>query len=110
MVTVLNGAVKLFHNVSGNKNHWILLKLAGTKSNRMGIGAQVHLTTEDGQSQWNEVTTAVGFASSSDSRVHFGLGTNQRVKEIEIRWPSGIRQTVHDVSADQVMTIREPAS
>ena len=109
VVTVLNGPVKLFHNVSGDHHHWILLKLVGTKSNRMGIGAQIHITGEDGQSQWNEVTTAVGYASSSDSRVHFGLGANRHIKEIEIRWPSGIKQVVHDAGVDQIVTIKEPA-
>jgi hypothetical protein len=110
VVTVLNGPVKLFHNVSNDNHHWILLKLVGTKSNRMGIGAQIHITTENGQSQWNEVTTAVGYASSSDSRVHFGLGSNRHVREIGIRWPSGIKQVVHDAGVDQIMTIKEPAS
>jgi hypothetical protein len=108
VVTVLNGAVKLFHNVSGGDNHWILFKLVGTKSNRMGIGAQIHITTEDGRSQWNEVTTAVGYASSSDSRVHFGLGSNRHIREIEIRWPSGIKQVLHDADVDRIMTIHEP--
>jgi hypothetical protein len=108
VVTVLNGAAKLFHNVSDSANHWILLKLVGSKSNRMGIGAQVRITTEDGRSQWNEVTTAVGYASSSDSRVHFGVGLNRRIKEIEIRWPSGIKQLLHDAEVDRVTTIKEP--
>jgi hypothetical protein len=84
------------------------LKLAGTKSNRMGIGAQIHITSEDGRQQWNEVTTAVGYTSSSDNRVHFGLGVNQKIKDIEIRWPSGIRQVLHNVAADQILTIEEP--
>jgi hypothetical protein len=110
VVTVLNGAVKLFHNVSGDDNHWILLRLVGSKSNKMGIGAQIHITTEDGRSQWNEATTAVGYASSSDSRVHFGLGSNRRIKEIEIRWPSGIKQVLHDADVDRIMTVHEPAS
>ncbi|HEY2120271.1 MAG TPA: CRTAC1 family protein, partial [Candidatus Acidoferrum sp.] len=108
VVSVLDGPAKLFHNISENKNHWILLKLVGTKSNRMGIGAQIRVTTEDGSSQWNEVTTAVGYASSSDSRVHFGLGENARIKEMEIRWPSGIKQVLRDVEADRVMTVEEP--
>ena len=108
MVTVLQGNAQYFRNTSKNGNHWILLKLSGTKSNRMGIGAQIHITTEDGRSQWNEVTTSVGYASSSDSRVHFGLGTNRLIKEMEIRWPSGIKQTLHDVSVDRVMTVEEP--
>jgi len=107
VVSVLGGQVKLFHNISDTGNHWVLLKLVGTKSNRMGIGAQIHITTEDGRSQWNEVTTAVGYASSSDSRVHFGLGKNQRIKDLEIRWPSGIKQTLHDLAVDRILTIEE---
>jgi hypothetical protein len=107
VVSVLGGPVKLFHNVSKTGNHWILLKLVGTKSNRMGIGAQVHIITEDGRSQWNEVTTAVGYASSSDSRVHFGLGANSKIREIEIRWPSGTRQVLRDVAVDRVLTVDE---
>lgn len=108
VVSVLGGNVQLFHNISKTGNHWILLKLVGTKSNRMGIGAQIHIVTDDGRQQWNEVTTAVGYASSSDSRVHFGLGHSRLVKELDIRWPSGIRQHLHDVAADRVMTIEEP--
>jgi enediyne biosynthesis protein E4 len=108
VVSVLNGPVKILRNVSDTGNHWILLKLVGTRSNRMGIGAQIRIITEDGRSQWNEVTTAVGYTSSSDSRVHFGLGENQRIKEVEIRWPSGIRQTIKDVTADQILSIEEP--
>ncbi|MGC2766796.1 MAG: CRTAC1 family protein [Candidatus Acidiferrum sp.] len=110
VVSVLNGPVKLFHNTTQNSNHWILLKLVGTKSNRMGIGAQIKITTDDGNKQWNEVTTAVGYASSSDPRLHFGLGKNEKIKEIEIRWPSGIKQTLKNVSADQILTIEEPKS
>jgi len=107
VVSVLGGAVKVFHNISTDHNHWLVLNLVGTKSNRMAIGAQVRVTLENGASQWNEVTTAVGYASSSDSRVHFGLGANRRIKEIEILWPSGIRQQIHDVDADRMMTINE---
>jgi enediyne biosynthesis protein E4 len=80
----------------------------GTKSNRMAIGAQVRVITEDGKSQWNQVSTAIGYASSSDCRVHFGLGTNRRVSEIQIRWPSGINQQIRNAEVDRVMTIEEP--
>ena len=109
VVSVLDGPAKLLHNISENGNHWILLKLVGTKSNRMAIGAQVRITTEDGNKQWNEVTTAVGYASASDSRVHFGLGKNEKIKELEIRWPSGIKQILKDVAGDRIITIEEPA-
>jgi hypothetical protein len=108
VVSVLNGPAKLFHNISETGNHWILLRLVGTKSNRMGIGAQVKLTAADGSVQWNEATTAVGYASSSDPRVHFGLGKNKVIKEIEIRWPSGIRQVLRDQAVDRILEIEEP--
>jgi hypothetical protein len=108
VVTVLGGPVEILRNISETGNHWILLKLVGTKSNRMGIGAQIHITTEDGASQWNEATTAVGYTASSDSRVHFGLGKNRLIKDVEIRWPSGIKQVLHEVAADQILTVEEP--
>ena len=108
VVTVLGGPVEILRNISETGNHWILLKLVGTKSNRMGIGAQIHITTEDGASQWNEVTTAVGYTASSDSRVHFGLGKNRLIKDVEIRWPSGIKQVLHEVASDQILTVEEP--
>ena len=108
VVTSLNGQVKLFHNVSDTGHHWILIRLVGHRSNRMGIGAKVRVTTEDGRSQWNEVTTAVGYACSSDSRVHFGLNANRIIKELEIIWPSRIRQVMHSVEVDRIITVEEP--
>jgi enediyne biosynthesis protein E4 len=109
VVTVLNGPLQYFHNVSKNTNHWILLKLVGKKSNRMGIGAQVRITGDDGKVQYNEATTAVGYACSSDSRVHFGLGASRMIREIDIKWPSGIRQVLRNVPADQILKVEEQA-
>jgi hypothetical protein len=109
VVSVLNGAARIFHNTTRNDNHWLLLRLSGTKSNRMGIGAKIRLTAADGSVQYNHVTTSVGYASSSDARVHFGLGASASAKEIQIVWPSGIRQTLHDVAADRVVPVTEPA-
>ncbi len=108
VVTQLRGPVQLFHNVSENQNHWLLLKLIGTRSNRMGIGAQIRVTTGDGQSQYNEVTTSTGYAASSDPRVHFGLGRFPAAREIEIRWPSGVRQSLRDVKGDRIVAVTEP--
>lgn len=110
VVTVLNGPVKLFHNISDTGAHWILLRLVGTRSNRMGLGAKVRITTPDGHSQWNEATTAVGYAGSSDSRVHFGLGNHAIITELEIVWLSGARQVLHNVKADRILTLEEPRS
>jgi hypothetical protein len=109
VVSVLNGPAKIFHNTTRNSNHWLLLKLTGTKSNRMAIGAKVRLTTAAGLVQYNHVTTATGYACSSDSRVHFGLGASAVAKEIEIAWPSGVHQILHDVAGDRIVPVTEPA-
>lgn len=107
VATVLNGPARLFHNTTANGNHWLLLKLIGTKSNRMGLGARVRVTTADGMRQYNHATTSTGYAGSSDPRVHFGLGSSDTAKEIEVLWPSGIRQTLRDAKADRVVTVTE---
>jgi hypothetical protein len=108
VVTSLGGSVRVLRNVTETRNHWILLKLVGTKSNRMGIGAQIRITTDDGRRLYNEVTTSTGYSASSDPRVHFGLGGSRVIREIDIRWPSGTRQLLHDVAADRVMEVAEP--
>jgi len=108
VASVLNGKAQYFHNISQNGNHWILLKLVGVKSNRMGLGAQVRVTTDDGV-QYNHATTSTGYACSSDPRVHFGLGRAKVVKEIEITWPSRIYQVLRGVTADQILTVTEQA-
>jgi hypothetical protein len=108
VATVLNGPARVLHNTTRNANHWLLVKLEGTKSNRMGIGARIKLTAADGAVQYNHVTTAVGYASSSDSRVHFGLGGSGAAKEIEVLWPSGVRQVLRDVAADRILSVKEP--
>ncbi|MFP5229678.1 MAG: CRTAC1 family protein [Acidobacteriota bacterium] len=108
VVTALGGPVSVFHNVTATHHHWILLRLVGTLSNRMGIGAQIRVTTDDGRKLYNEATTSTGYAASSDPRVHFGLGDSKLIREIEIRWPSGTRQMLHDVTADRVMVVTEP--
>jgi enediyne biosynthesis protein E4 len=107
VVSVLNGPAKIFHNITQNENHWMALELRGKKSNRMGIGARIALTTDDGAQQFNHVTTSVGYASSSDVRVHFGLGRFKTAKEITIQWPSGIQQKLHNLPADRVVRVEE---
>ena len=110
VVTVLNGPARILHNTTRGGNHWLLLKLEGAKSNRMGIGARIKLTAADGSVQYNHATTAAGYASSSDSRVHFGLGGSASAKEIEILWPSGARQVLRDVPADRILAVKEAPS
>jgi hypothetical protein len=84
------------------------LKLVGHRSNRDGIGAEVRLVTSNGP-QWITVTTASSYLSSSDKRVHFGLGSEASAEAIEIRWPSGIIQTLKKVRGDQILQVDEPS-
>lgn len=95
----------LFNESEGG--HWLALELVGTASNRDGIGARVRLIEESGRIQYNQATTAVGYASSSDSRVHFGLGTSSGVSTVEITWPSGAVQTLENPEIDAVLTVTE---
>jgi hypothetical protein len=104
-----NGPAWALLNETETSNHWITLKLAGTKSNRDGIGARVKLSTIAGD-QYMTATTAGSYQSSSDKRVHFGLGMATQINEIEILWPSGIHQELKDVKADQFLTVTEPGS
>ena len=107
VVSRFDGPAEVFRNVSPGGNHWLLVKTVGTRSNRDGIGAQIRLESASGV-QYNHVTTSVGYASSSSRRVHFGLGQDTLVTRLEIRWPSGVRQELRDVPADQILTVREP--
>jgi enediyne biosynthesis protein E4 len=107
VVTTNDGPAYVLHNEAPTQNHWLLLRLVGHKSNRDAIGAAVKLVTEGG-TQYATVTTASSYLSSSDKRVHFGLGKEAMARTIEIRWPSGIIQTLKDVRADQVLEVNEP--
>ncbi len=109
VVTTNDGPVHILHNETSTPNHWILLKLVGHHSNRDAIGAEVTLVTSSGP-QYATVSTAGSYLSASDKRVHFGLGTDTVARSIEIRWPSGIRQTLKNTSADQILQIDEPIS
>jgi len=105
---VLNGAPEIFMNRTESKHHWIILKLVGVKDNRDGLGTKIKITTAHG-SQYNEATTALSYNSSSDKRVHFGLGEDAVIDRIELAWPTGVKQVLRGVKADQVLTIREAA-
>jgi hypothetical protein len=104
----IGGPAEIFINRSRARGHWLILEPRGTKSNRDGIGTRIQVTGESGQVQYNHVTTAVGYVSSSDRRVHFGLGGDARVRRIELRWPSGRTQVLENVAADQVLKVTEP--
>lgn len=103
----LGAEPEIFINRTQNGHHWLLVELEGTRSNRDGLGAKIAIIA-GGKSQYNHATTSVGYGSSSDRRVHFGLGTESRVETLEVVWPSGARQSFRDVKADQILKIKEP--
>jgi len=90
--------------VSGN-NHWLKVKLVGTKSNRSAIGARV-LARYGRKMQAQEVLSQSSFYSANDPRLHFGLGAETSA-DLEIRWPSGLHETLKGVHANQIIVIKE---
>jgi hypothetical protein len=107
VVTALGAPTEIWINESPGGNHWLLVALEGTQSNRDAIGARLKLVT-GGAVQYNHVSYAVGYSSSSAGPVHFGLGPHQTVQSLEILWPSGVRQELKDVKAGQILRLREP--
>src|SRR5439155_6365854 len=95
VVTAVNGRARLFRNTSSIRNHWLALRLPGT-------GAKVKLTLPTGAVRYNHATTAVGYASSSEALVRFGLGPYENAAQIEVRWPGGQMRILKDVEADRV--------
>ena len=108
VVTSLNQRPRILLNSADNGNHWLLLKLVGHRSNRDAIGAKVKLTTPSGRTFYDHVSGSVGFLSTSDLRLHFGLGPETKAASIEIRWPSGADQTLRDIPGDRILKVNEP--
>jgi hypothetical protein len=108
VVATNDGPAYILHNETSTTNHWLTLNLVGHTSNRDAIGAEVKLTTARSR-QLATVTTCGSYLSASDKRVHFGWGTEDVVRSIEIRWPSGVVQTIKDVQADRILQVDEPA-
>ncbi len=107
VVSTSEGPAHVLLNQTPTSNHWLIMKMTGHRSNRDGIGAEVKVVTARGM-QMATVTTAGSYLSSSDKRVHFGLGPETSAQKVEIRWPSGILQTLRDVKADQILEVDEP--
>jgi hypothetical protein len=104
-----NGEPAVLLRNTGNANHWLVVDTIGTKSNRDGIGAQLHLVTDDGKQQYAIVTTASSYLSASDKRVYFGIGRSTNIKVLEIQWPSGIVQRFTGVKPGRIFVAREEA-
>jgi hypothetical protein len=98
----------LLRNNGRSRHHWLLIDAVGNSSNRDGIGTKIHIVTASGAEQYGIVSPAGSYLSSSDKRVHFGLGKDAVIKLIEITWPTGKTQKMTDVKADQILTVKEP--
>jgi hypothetical protein len=107
VVSAIGAPAEIWINESPGENHWIAIALEGRKSNRAGVGARIKLVTKTG-TQYDHVSTASGYASSSAGPVHFGLGPDQTVELLEVHWPSGIVQQMKSVAADRLLKVREP--
>ena len=103
-----NQPALLYRNTPDNANHWITLKLVGTRGNRSAIGAEVVLES-GGTRQRAVVDGGMGFASQNDRRLHFGLGRSEWVDRITIHWPSGRTQVLTHLAVDQFHTLTEPS-
>jgi hypothetical protein len=108
VVTGLDERPRILTNAGTPGAHWLLLDLRGTRGNRDAIGAKIKVTTVSGRVLHNHVSVSTGLMSSSDRRVHFGLGGEQMIASLEIRWPGGQVQTLSDVKADQILRLSEP--
>ncbi|MGD0126166.1 MAG: CRTAC1 family protein [Terriglobia bacterium] len=106
VATAIGKEAEIWMNRSEGAGHWLEIALEGTKSNRDGIGAVVKVVTQAG-TQYNHMTTSVGYASSSHGPVHFGLGAEEKAEQVEIRWPSGVQQTLGNVAGGRVLKVRE---
>lgn len=106
VITTNHGPAYLYRNDGGNRNKWLSVRLVGTKSNRDGIGAVVRVESASGK-QWSTVHSGGSYCSQSDLALTFGLGKDPMVSALEIDWPSGTKQRLANVAADQFLTIEE---
>ena len=109
VITTNDGAAYVIRNETETRNHWLALKLVGHKSNRDAIGAELKAVTATG-TQHATVSTGGSYLSSSDKRVHLGLGAQSILPILEIRWPSGTVQRLSNVRGDQFLQIDEPVA
>lgn len=107
LVTSIADRPLLLRNRGALGKHWVILNLEGTRSNRDGFGARIKLTA-GGKEYHAQARCSFGFLMQSDRRIHFGLGTADRITRLEVLWPSGVRQEMADLPVNQVLRVREP--
>lgn len=108
-VTNAGARANLYRNVCPNRAHWVDFLLEGKRSNRDAIGTQVRVTVS-GRTYLGFVNGGNGFAGQSTKRVHFGLGPHSIIASVEVRWPSGLRQTFANLTANRLYKITEGQS
>ncbi len=106
VISNMNAEPSLLVNQAKNANHWIAIRTIGTRSNRDGIGARLRVKTS-GRTLVDEVRSGSSFDSSSNMRVHFGLGSAAKIEWVEIRWPSGLTERFANLPVDQIHTLKE---
>jgi hypothetical protein len=106
VVENLDGKPMILRNVGGKKNHWIGFELAGTKSNRLALNARVKAVAGD-LVQVDEIRSGGSYLSQSDLRIHFGMGSHDRLDRLEIRWPAGKTETITNLAADRIYAVKE---
>jgi hypothetical protein len=103
----LNDHSVFLRNNKGNQNNWLTINLIGTTSNRDGVGCRV-IITSGGKIQTAHKISTTGYLSQNDPKLHFGLGKNEMVDRIEIKWLSGKVQVLENIKANQILTVKEP--
>jgi hypothetical protein len=106
LLTTNHGPAYLFRNDGGNRNNWLRVKLAGSKSNRDGIGAVVRLASPSG-SQWQMVRSGSSYCSASELALTFGLAKDAAVNSVEVEWPSGMKSRLTGVKPNQLLVVEE---
>ena len=106
MVSNMNDSPDLIRHARKNFDHSILVKTIGVESNRDGIGAEVKVVA-GGMTQWDEVRSGGSYLSSSDLRLHFGLGKAKKIDRMEVHWPSGRNDVIADAPMDRILTVKE---
>jgi len=106
LVSNMNSTPELLRRLGKNPNHSILVKTIGTRSNRDGIGAEVKLIAGN-LTQYDTVRSGGSYLSSSDLRLHFGLGSRTIIDRIEVRWPGGQTEKIENPPADHILVINE---
>lgn len=106
-MTANGGPARLLRNDGGNRNHYLRVRSVGRRSNRDGIGARVSVTRPGGAKGWGLVKTGSSYCSQSELVLTFGLGGASRAERVEVAWPSGRTDVLHDVAADRTIVVEE---